>query len=67
MEIKPGYKVVFICKGIEFSGYINKINSNDTLECSVYKINDIVLGRYYTFINVLEDEVVFTRNPQASY
>jgi len=63
-DIKPGWKIIFECKEIRFSGYVRKVNENKTLECSVYQINDVTLGRYYIFTNVHRDESLSSADPR---
>ena len=44
--IEAGWRVWFYHDGVPYSGYVQKINDDQTFKIAVYYINNIALGKY---------------------
>jgi hypothetical protein len=44
--IEVGYRVWFHYDSELYSGYVQKVNDDQTLKIAVYYINDVALGKY---------------------
>jgi len=64
---EPGFRIQFRRDGVEYSGYIRKIQRGPMFEASAYYINGVAQGRYTVHTGILAGEIISVEPDSRKY